>query len=158
MDWPKPVRIIGVGSPHGDDALAWEVVGQLRGLCGELPDVEYHVVGGGQRLLDLLDGEGSVLLIDAIAGANEPGMVQRFDWPDARLDTLQPGSTHGLRPAETLQLAAALGVLPRKVVIFGIQVLGCETGAGLSAAVAAALPQVVQRVASELLGACTPVA
>jgi hydrogenase maturation protease len=154
MEWPKPVRIIGVGSPHGDDALAWEVVAQLRGRLGELPGIECHVVCGGQRLLDLLDGKGSVLLIDALAGAAEPGVVQRFDWPDPRLEMLQPGSTHGLRPAEALQLAAALGVLPRKVVIFGIHVNTCKAGAGLSAAVAAALPQVSERIAAEFLATC----
>jgi hydrogenase maturation protease len=150
MDWPEPVRIIGVGSPMGDDAVAWEGVSNLRGRVGELAGVEFHAVGGGERLLDLLDGKGSLLLIDALAGAAEPGVMHRFAWPDPRLDILQLGSTHGLRPAETLQLAAVLGVLPRKVVIIGIQVTTCKTGAGLSAAVAAAIPEVVDCVVAEL--------
>jgi len=150
MAWPGPLRVIGVGSPHGDDAVAWEVVRQLRGRLGEWPGVEWHMVGGGQRLLDLLDGQGSLVLIDAMAGAAEPGAVQRLAWPDPRLDILQPGSTHGLRPAESLQLAAALGVLPLQVVIFGIALGKLETGSGLSALVTDALPAVVERIAAEL--------
>jgi hydrogenase maturation protease len=151
MAWPRPVRIIGVGSPQGDDAVAWEVVRQLRERFAGLQGVEWHAVGGGQRLLDLLDGQGSLVLVDAMAGAAEPALVQRLAWPDPRLDILRPGSTHGLRPAEALQLGAALGVLPRQIAIFGIAVGSIVTGPGLSAPMTAALPAVVACIAVELL-------
>ncbi len=132
MRWPQPVRVVGVGSPHGDDALAWELVRRLESQMEGQTRLEFHVVEGGQRLLDLLDGRGSLLLVDALAPAGAPGTIHRFEWPDPQIDSLRPGSTHDLRPAEALQLADALGLLPPRVVIFGLEGVHLEPGTDLS--------------------------
>ena len=90
MRWPQPVRVVGVGSPHGDDALAWELVRRLESQMEGQTRLEFHVVEGGQRLLDLLDGRGSLLLVDALAPAGAPGTIHRFEWPDPQIDSLRP--------------------------------------------------------------------
>jgi hydrogenase maturation protease len=149
MSWPRPLRVIGVGSPLGDDALAWEVVRGLR-QKGWGSEVEFHAVEGGQKLLDVVDGQGSLLLIDALAPAGKPGTIQHFEWPDPRVEVLRPGSTHHLRPAEALELAATLGLLPSRVVIWGIEGESHDPQSGLSRAVAAAVPELVQRIHAEL--------
>ena len=56
MSWPRPIRIVGVGSPLGDDRLGWEAIRNLRERGNLPPDIELHMLEGGQRLLDLLDG------------------------------------------------------------------------------------------------------
>jgi hydrogenase maturation protease len=150
MKWSFPIRVIACGSPYGDDALAWEVVRRLESQMDGESGVELHVVEGGQRLLDLLDGRGALLLVDALAPAGAPGTIHRFEWPDPRLDRLRPGSTHHLRPAEALQLASTLGLLPPQVVIFGLEVAQVEPATDLSATVAAAMPEFIRRIASEL--------
>jgi hydrogenase maturation protease len=150
MSWPLPIRVVGVGSPQGDDALAWEVARMLQEQREWGNDIEFHVVEGGQRLLDVLDGTGTLLLIDALAPAGSPGAIQRFEWPDQRVEVLRPGSTHHLRPAEALQLAETLGTLPPRVVVFGIEAASLDPHQGLSPAVAAAVPELVQRIVSEL--------
>jgi len=149
MNGLRPVRIVGVGSPNGDDAVAWDVIKEaLEAGCGA--DAELHAVEGGQRLLEVLDGRGSLLLIDAVAPAGTPGAVRRFTWPDARLETLRPGSTHDMRPGEALALAATLGLLPGRVVVWGVEGACFEPGADLTPAVAAAVPAVARAVREEL--------
>ncbi len=151
MSGPPPVRVLGVGSPWGDDAVAWEVVRQLKQkVWGS--EIEFRALEGGQQLLDVLDGRGTLLLVDALVTPAAPGTIQRLEWPDPRLEALRPGTTHHLRLAETLQLAATLGLLPPQVVIWAIAAERFDPRAGLSPAVAAAVPGLVQRIVAELEG------
>ena len=152
MGLRRPVRVVGVGSPQGDDALGWEVIRRLREAEMKSAGVELHIAEGGQGLLDWLDGRGSLVIVDAIGG-DRPGTIHRIEWPDPRLETLWSGSTHGLRPSETLELAGVLGVLPPRVVIFGIEAAAWEPGSGMSDAVAEAVPILVERIRKELIDA-----
>lgn len=159
MSWPLPVRVVGVGSPHGDDAVGWQVIRQLQqpgdqGWASPPGAIEFHLVTGGQQLLDLLDGRGTLVLVDALLATptlvNEAASIQRLEWPDSRLNVLRPGTTHQLGPAETLELAAALGLLPPRVVIWAVTGAVFDPQANLSPTVIAALPLLVQRLAAEL--------
>lgn len=150
MSWARPIRVVGIGSPQGDDAVAWQVVGQLQSCIGDDVGVEFHRIDGGQRLLDLLDGQGSLLVIDALAKDSASGEILEFPWPDKRLEGLRPGSTHGLGPAAALALADTLGVLPAKVVVFGITAVDFESSHVVSEAVAAAARELVSRLRIEL--------
>jgi hydrogenase maturation protease len=167
MNWPRPIRVVGVGSPLGDDALAWEAVRALQhrlslratdaegiflGARDDTPEIEFYMLEGGQRILDVLDGCGSLLLVDAAAAGTGPGTIHRFEWPDQRVETLRPGSTHDLRPAEALRLAAALGIAPQHIVVFGMEVESLEPQADLSSSVVAAIPELVRCLLQELDG------
>jgi hydrogenase maturation protease len=149
MSLPRPVRVVGLGSPAGDDALGWTAVIEMQKAIRE-EGFEFHRVPGGQGLLDLLDGRGTLILLDAARGGGDPGTIHRLDGFDARLDVLLPGTTHGLGAAAALELAATLGLLPPQVVVFGMEVADLSPGAALSPAVAAALPELVRQVAAEL--------
>jgi len=144
-----PIRVVGCGSPRGDDAVAWEVIRRLGG-AGLDDRVELHAVEGGHQLLDRLDGRGTLLLIDAISSVVGPGTIHRFDWPDLPIESLRPGSTHDLGPGEALRLAAPLGLLPPRVIVWGVEAACFDARTGLSPAVAAAVPELVRRIAEEL--------
>jgi hydrogenase maturation protease len=150
MTWLGPVRVVGVGSPVGDDALAWEAVRQLQRIREWASVIEFHAVAGGQGLLDLLDACGTLLLIDALASDVTPGTIWRVEWPDPCIEFLRPGTTHHLRTAEALQLAATLDLLPPRVVIWAVAGKSFGSQAGLSPAVAAAIPELVERIIAEL--------
>ncbi|HLW66986.1 MAG TPA: hydrogenase maturation protease [Gemmataceae bacterium] len=148
-----PIRIVGVGSPNGDDAVGREIVRYLRGRLAENSNIECFEIEGGQRLLELLDGRGTLILIDAITNGGLHGTVERIKWPDSRLETLSPGSTHALRLAEALQLAAALGLLPPETMIFAIAIdASASLGhrAGLSLELACRVPEIVREIEAEL--------
>jgi hydrogenase maturation protease len=155
MSWPHPIRVVGVGSPLGDDALAWEVVRILRERPALQPGTEVYLVEGGQRLLDVLDGRGTLLLVDAVASDMKPGSIHRFEWPDQRIEALRPGSTHDLRPAEALRLAEVLGIAPSRVIVFGMEMENFGPLPGLSQSVMAALPDLVGRLMQELVRSLT---
>jgi hydrogenase maturation protease len=151
MSWPRPLRVVGVGSPWGDDAVAWEVVRQVQREKEWGNEIEFHVVDGGQRLLDLLDGCGTLVLVDALASGEVPGTLLRLTWPDARLEALRPGTTHDLRPAEALRLAATLDLLPPQVLILAVARECFSSQPGLSSTVAAAVPDLVEKLLSVLV-------
>jgi hydrogenase maturation protease len=149
MSWPRPIRVLGIGSHAGDDALAWAVVRLLQERAWPC-DFEFQALEGGQRLLEVLDGRGSLVLIDALAPAGRPGAIRRFDWPDPGIAVLRPGSTHHLRPAEVLELAAALGLLPARVAVWAIEGEAFDPRPGLSPKILAAVPEMVKRISDEL--------
>jgi hydrogenase maturation protease len=150
MNWPTPIRVVGVGSPLADDALAWEVVRELREREGLRPQIESYMVEGGEGILNLLDGQGTLFLVDAVRIVTEPGTIHRFEWPDDRIEVLRPGSTHDLRPAEALRLASVLGIAPPRVIVFGIEVQRVGPQPGLSRPVMTAIPELVRRLVNEL--------
>jgi hydrogenase maturation protease len=148
--WPRPIRVVGLGSPLGDDALAWEVVDRLRKLRRWPDEVEFHALASGQRLLDVVDGRGSLVLIDALTAGKDPGDILQFPWPAPGLEVLRPGSTHTMRPAEALLVAASLGLLPAQVTIWGIEGNCFSPNAPISPAVLAAIPELVNQVSRQL--------
>jgi hydrogenase maturation protease len=139
------VRIIGVGTPFGDDRAGLEIARCLVAA----PPRGCEVVATerpGTELIDLLGGTDAVILLDAVRSGAAPGTIHDL----ALADLVQPGaavSSHGIGIAETLALAGALGGLPRGRLIGIESSRGSETlGALLSASVAAALSTAVMRV------------
>jgi hydrogenase maturation protease len=148
MTLPKPVRVVGVGSPQGDDAVAWDVVRQLQAIPGD--GVEFFQVDGGQRLLEILDGSGSLILIDAMSSGAETATIRRLEWPDSNLEVMRPGSTHDMNPGQALRLADTLGLVAERIIIFGIEARQFSPSAELSAEISAAIPELIRQIAKEL--------
>jgi hydrogenase maturation protease len=146
----SPVRIIGVGSAHGDDQLGWAVVEALRDI--PLPaDVALHCVSTpATELLPLLMDARRVVIVDAIASDARSGTLLRCHPRDLRR---RDGdlSGHGLSVDSALDLAAALGALPEEVVLLGLAVDADapRPGASMTRAVTRALPALVAAVAKE---------
>ena len=123
----------------------WSIVSAFN---GNFKWAGFFIVFAG--ILDVLDGRCTLILVDAVCSGEPAGAVHRLQWPDVRLRALRPGSTHSLRPAEAVQLAATLGVLPPRVIVFGIEAARFDPGAGLSPEVAASVAVVVRRIREEL--------
>jgi hydrogenase maturation protease len=145
-----PIRIVGVGSSHGDDAVAWHVIEELRTRLPGSSAIETHRIGGGERLLDLIDGCGVLILIDAVQTAEPPGTIVRFAWPDPRIESLSPGSTHECSPAAALRLAETLGWIVKRVIVFGVAIAEAGPLPGLTPAVQVAVPVLADAVVREL--------
>ena len=151
MSLPRPIRIVGCGSPRGDDAAGWAVIDRLQDQLGQLTAaVSLHRAAGGHDILELLDGCGTLILIDAVSSGAAPGTIHRLEWPSPRLMTLRPGSTHDLGPAAALQLAAALDLLPARVVLYGLEAGGFRSCPILTEAMAAAVPRLVREILDEI--------
>ncbi|MGZ4125506.1 MAG: hydrogenase maturation protease [Actinomycetota bacterium] len=149
------VRIVGCGNlDAGDDAAGLVAVDRVRSLVP--PDVDVVTAPTALHVLDLLEGVDTVLLVDAMrttGGGREPGHVVRAEsGPEGLPATLRSSlSSHGLGLAEAVGLAAALGPVPR-VVFLGVEVGDVRAGRGLSPAVDAALPALVDAIVREAGG------
>ncbi len=147
---PRRVRVVGLGNAlRGDDAVGLEVARRLREL---LPDADVIAASGEPAaLLDALgDGAEEVAIVDAVRSGAPPGAVHRFDAGAAPLPLASSASTHGLGLAEAIELGRALGRLPARLVVYGIEGQGYETGAQLSPPVARAAEDVVGELRARL--------
>lgn len=122
-------RVVGVGHPRrGDDALGL-LAARLAGGT-ELAD--------GAALIEAFEGADAVVVLDAMRSGRPPGTLERFDASSAPLPArrLRPASSHAFGVAEAIELARALGRLPRRLVVIGIEGESFEAGAEPSASAA----------------------
>lgn len=148
------MQVLGIGNRlRRDDGVGPWVVEALR---GRLPDADLRVPGdNGFALLEALSGTDAALVVDAVQSDAAPGTVRRFDAAAGPLpqDALRC-STHALGVAEAVELARALGELPRRLTVYGIEGADFSTGEGLSPAVAAAAAALVEELLIKLTEAC----
>jgi hydrogenase maturation protease len=138
--------VIGVGNAHrSDDGVGPVVAARLRGR-GDLEVATCELEPS--RLLDAWAGADLALVVDAVASGAEPGTVHRFDASERAVpSSVFRGSTHALGVGEVIELARALGRLPGRVVVYGVEGEKFAAGDVLSPAVAAA----VEPLAAELI-------
>lgn len=151
------IRIIGLGNEfRGDDAVGLLAVRRIRGSVGNCAEV-VEAGTAGVELLELMKGAPAVLLIDAARSGQAPGTIHRLDASAGPIvPHLFPRSTHAVGVAEAVELARTLGVLPPKVIVYGIEAGNTEVGHSLSPQVGHALDEVVQLILRETEGlACT---
>jgi hydrogenase maturation protease len=104
------IRVVGVGSPQGDDQVGWRLAEGLAGETGS--GLESAVIADPIELLGHLDGCETLIVLDACRTGRPPGTVTCLTWPDSRLEMAGGHSTHGFGVASALALADALGRLP----------------------------------------------
>jgi len=144
--------ILGIGNAlRRDDGAGPAVAARLAGRVPE--GVEVRVLPGeATGLMDAWAGHDHVIVLDAVASGARPGTLHRFAAADGPLPAAFSSlSSHGLGLAEAIELARALGRLPRRLMVYGIEGEDFRPGEGLSPSV----EEAVGRVASEL---CLPVA
>lgn len=152
---PRTV-VIGIGNPlRGDDAAGVEVVERLRGhvpdgvevaSCDEEPS----------RLIETWANADAAVIVDAVASGASPGLLHRFDAGETGIPAhALRSSTHAIGLAETIELARALGKLPPRVLVYGIEGSDFGTGRPLSPEVEAAVETVVTAIQGDLESMCT---
>lgn len=112
------IRIIGIGSPLGDDRAGWLVIKRLQSQVPEQVKL-LTLDQPGATLINWMAGVDHLILVDALQceQCDEPFRkldIEAFDDSERML------SSHGLNLGQTLQLAASLGYLPKKVEIYGV--------------------------------------
>ena len=138
--------MVGVGNAYRrDDGVGPAVAERLRTrMDAEVVTCEQEP----SRLLDAWAGVDLALVVDAVSSGAEPGTVHRFDASERAVpSSVFRGSTHALGVGEVIELARALGRLPRRLLVYGVEGGEFAAGDGLTPAVAAA----VGPLAAELL-------
>ena len=114
------IRVIGLGSPFGDDQVGLRVIQLLTGHLPETIDL-VALDRPGSTLINWMQGVEHLVLIDAVRSGATPGELIRLD--PTELDSGGARLTsHDLALAETLRLAATLGSLPPRVDIYAVEI------------------------------------
>lgn len=149
-----PVVVIGVGNAlRGDDAAGLEVARRVRSLVDADRVIVLEHEGETLGLIERWAQAAAAVLVDATHGGSRPGSVARMDASATPLQAKLRGSssTHAVGLAEAIELARALGRLPERVIVYGIEGASFVAGGGLSREVRAVIPAVAQAVAREAL-------
>ncbi len=144
----ESLLVVGVGNAaRGDDGIGPAVIEAIRAEP-ELADAETVVAAGD--LSDLVvtwEPDQDVVIVDAMIGGGPPGTVVTIDGlRDPLPEADRPLSSHGFGLADTVQLARALGRLPRSLTIVAVQVGDIDHLAQLTEPVRDAVAEVVARV------------
>lgn len=112
------VRVIGIGSPFGNDQTGWQIIEILQ-QQHSCPTCEYLKADRpGINLLHLLMDSDNVVLIDAIDAPTHAGEIMRLSRNELLRHSRQL-SSHDIKISEALALGQVLNMLPDELILFG---------------------------------------
>ncbi len=171
--------IIGVGSPHGDDRAGWEVIDRLmEEIATEVASVnatslQLHKAAVPHDILDWLTSDTIVHIIDAsvdvapevrcylIASETNKLSIRELTLnslpatcceqdPIACRLQLRSNSTHQFDLLASLELALALGRMPKTVLLWTITISQTKAAAALSNSTQTLVHQCARHIANSL--------
>jgi hydrogenase maturation protease len=142
--------VIGVGNElRGDDGVGVRVARRLRRAA--LEGVRIIEVPDPVELIDTWAGAEDVIVVDAMrTGAHAGSIAEAHVGVDSGPGAAPPPavhSSHGFGVAAAIALARALGRLPPRLVVYGIEAVTFAHGAPMSPRVAAAADALADRLA-----------
>jgi hydrogenase maturation protease len=146
--------LVGLGTAHrGDDAVGHQVARRVADL--DPPGVDVREVDDPSDLLDVWEGFDRVVVVDAMVSGRPPGSVVTLEVTDAPLPagSWAAGGTHALGLAAAVELSRALGRLPGRLWVVGVEAGTTAPGAAPSGAVAAAVEPAAAEALAALAGA-----
>lgn len=150
----RRAMVIGIGSiDRGDDAVGPTVAHRVEDavLASGDSSVDVRSHEDPTALTDTLAGLDIAVIVDAVRSGDEPG---RVTWHEvgrgepALTVRTAPGvaGTHGLGLATAIELSRALGLLPARVVVVGVEGADFGHGRAMSPPVTSAVPYAVDVV------------
>jgi hydrogenase maturation protease len=150
--------VVGIGNPaRGDDGIGPLVAGRVARLC--LPGVDVVADCQPLALVEHLAGHADVVVVDAARsrGGHPPGTVHVVRVGATPLPSGDPVlGSHGLGVVEAIELARALGRLPERLTLVGVEARGVDVGASVSEQVRDCLEDAVRAVVEALPATTDP--
>lgn len=155
------IRVIGIGSPFGDDRVGLHVAEllkkspKLKIYLNQSLDIQIYD-RPGLALITAMEEIKTLYLVDALKShAHQIGQIYRIENDHQLGGQVLPAvtffSTHGFGVLEALQLAQVLGKIPAKTIIFGITIDFKERQDSLSPVIAKACDTLADQLIQELL-------
>jgi len=143
------LKIIGVGSPFGDDRLGWVAADELKTLpiyLSEKEKIDISILDRpGTALISQWKDADAVILIDAVRSGAAPGTLHILAADDIDENT-QLTSSHGFGVASTVALARTLNELPEYFDLCGIEIDPTNLGEDLGLSAREAINPLVDRI------------
>lgn len=145
------VMVIGVGTlERGDDAAGRLVARRVEAQLPDMPCIVREMRGEAAELMDAWAPADTLILIDAAITGAKPGNLRRYDASHQPLPAeLARTSSHDMGVSDAIELARAMGMLPRKVIVYTIEIGGIALGSRLSLVVQDAIRVAAQSVIHE---------
>jgi hydrogenase maturation protease len=147
------IAVLGMGNVlMGDDGAGPYAVAVLEARYRLADEVTVLDVGTpGLDLVPYLSGADVLLLVDTVWSDAPPGTLGIYDKQTLLRSKLPPRlSPHDPALGQCLAMLEMEGRAPGEMLLLGIVPETTEFGPGLSAAVQAAIPQVVERICEEI--------
>lgn len=144
--------VVGIGHPfRGDDALGPKVITLLKPLLPSQVDSK-TILGDIADLLDIFENYSQIFLVDAIVTQQRPiGTRYRFEGDSLKqFSDRCRSSTHAFDISQALEIASSLQLIPKKLVIYGIESQNFSPSEELSAEVATSLQPLVNDLYQEI--------
>ena len=146
----RSTLLIAIGNEFRcDDAAALMVARKLREMGSLAIIIENR--GDVAGVINLWDDADDVILLDAVHSGEPSGTIHRFD---AKRDSVQAAAgqvcSHNFSIVQAIELAEALGKLPRTLVFYGIEGERFEQGTELSAPVRKAIDELTTELKRDL--------
>jgi hydrogenase maturation protease len=128
----KVLLVIGVGNAwRRDDGAGLAAARALRKR--RIPGVKVVESGGGIELVELFKDASSVVVVDAMSSGAKPGTLRRFNAAKRPIPTkCFRLSSHTVSLPMAVELSRALGTLPKRLVVLGIEGKDFRSGGSLS--------------------------
>jgi len=136
--------LIGLGNPdRGDDGVGIAVVRRVTQLAAD--GVAVVESDDPASLIDAWSEGDRVVVVDAMRSDRPAGSVLTLDVTETPLpsDGWAKGGTHALGLSAAVELSRALGRLPQRLVVVGVEADGLIAGSELSAPVRASVSPAV---------------
>ena len=154
--------VLGVGNPaHGDEEFGLSVLTRLAHRHELLDQAAFHACSPTLfGILEAWQGRTNVVTIGtARAGDEREGYVYRCEYVagvDEASGRLPEGARRGEALGLAVELGAALGVLPRRLIVYAAQGRVFRLGAGLSRPLSAAVSPLVACICNDILASGPP--
>jgi hydrogenase maturation protease len=149
----RQTLIVGVGNEfRGDDGVGIYIARKLQKM--KLADVlVIEQSGEGTSLLESFKDRENVIIIDASQSGAQPGTIHSFEVSNQPLPKdmqFRSYSSHAFGVVEAIELARALGQMPQKLTVYGIEAKAFDPGENLSDEVKDAAEQLIIQLLKEL--------
>ncbi len=147
--------MVGTGNRfRSDDCAGLKAVSLLQQRASNRWGVEVTIVdleGDQSAILDHMNSTDVVIIIDAVHSDGQPGSFVRIDSTNGEIPlTFDGNSTHGYGTSYVLRIAKMIGVLPQRVIIYGIAGKNFSSGTDVSPEVTKSVDTVVEKVSEEI--------
>ncbi|GFO70829.1 hydrogenase 2 maturation endopeptidase [Geomonas limicola] len=146
------ILVLGVGNLlMQDEGVGGRAIEELEKRFRIPPAVE--LLDGGTAGLELLNQLGcrdALIIVDAVQSGKAPGTVIRFEGDQVPAVFRRKISPHQLGISDLLAAARLIDLLPKRLVLFGVQPAELGTGLELSSKVAGVLGELTLLIALEL--------
>jgi hydrogenase maturation protease len=119
------IRIVGIGSPFGDDGAGLAAARRLAACPPPACDI---VIADrpGLGLIDLFAGAEAVILIDAVRSGSPSGTLHDLSLRRLARRVPTPASSHAFGVVAALQIAEQLGRGPIQGRVLGVEISGAD--------------------------------